>query len=447
MHRRKRAGYGDHMTGRLSEAFAAAADFLSRQDPRADPPEHVGRLLAATGLDRDIGGEDGTRRSDTIGLLRAAARFGGVFRLRSRAAPGMAFFGGFAAPDPARSDAESLRVSLSGAGITPSEAFRACIGEGIEYVAQFETHRLRTGNARDAEAWNRRTYPPELFEWTGQVDGIDWVEAECLSDGESFWIPAPLAMRSASPPSEVDARRWAVGNGCAAGPTAAAARCAALYETIERDAVALWWRGGRPPLEVSQPELDALGATELLAVVRQGQADYETTVLQIPCDFGLTCLAAFSFDHEGGFAGGYACHPDPQRACRSAIREMCQMELGNEIIAARQDSSGSAAPAADAPGRERRDLVTPDAPAFRPAGPSSLALQGVPAFGEVVARLAEAGFQAYAVDFIEPASEIPVAKIVVPGLQPYPSSFVTRRLVASMTEYTDSAYAPHIDLF
>lgn len=123
------------------------------------------------------------------------------------------------------------------------------------------------------------------------------------------------------------------------------------------------------------------------------------------------------------------------------------MELDNEIIAARQDSSGSAAPAADAPGRERRDLVTPDAPAFRPAGPSSLALQGVPAFGEVVARLAEARFQVYAVDFIEPASEIPVAKIVVPGLQPYPSSFVTRRLVASMTEYTDSAYAPHIDLF
>jgi len=280
MHRRKRAGYGDHMTGRLSEAFAAAADFLSRQDPRAGPPEHVGRLLAATGLDRDIGGEDGTRRSDTIGLLRAAARFGGVFRLRSRAAPGMAFFGGFAAPDLARSDAESLRVSLSGAGITPSEAFRACIGEGIEYVAQFETHRLRTGNARDAEAWNRRTYPPELFEWTGQVDGIDWVEAECLSDGESFWIPAPLAMRSASPPSEVDARRWAVGNGCAAGPTAAAARCAALYETIERDAVALWWRGGRPPLEVSQPELDALGATETKITVTNDLDEYTIASLR-----------------------------------------------------------------------------------------------------------------------------------------------------------------------
>jgi YcaO cyclodehydratase, ATP-ad Mg2+-binding len=55
--------------------------------------------------------------------------------------------------------------------------------------------------------------------------------------------------------------------GCAAGVTVAAATLRALLELIERDAVALWWRGGRRGRAIGSDDEAGRAAAELLAQV------------------------------------------------------------------------------------------------------------------------------------------------------------------------------------
>ncbi len=430
-----------------SSIFIAAANLLSGGLSTNDATFNtkVVHLLDNMGLNLANGqSEDEVVRRDWIGLLRAAADFGTIFRLRSHSAPGLVFFGGFTAPTAKNCDiSPEPSVSISGAGETAAEAFRACIGEGVEYAAQFatpETH-LRAGTPADAISWNGGAHVPSVLDWIGTNKVIDWIRAEQLRDGREIWLPACLVLRLQ------DDKRWAVGSGCAAGPTLAAARRAAFFEIIERDAVAMWWRGGRELRTITPDQRATLGADDLLDRIRQGQHDRITSLFQIKCDFGLTCVAAVSFDMYGrDFAGGYACNSDPTQACRSAIREMCQMELGNNILAAKLARAQDISSAADHVIYHRSTVIRPDAPQLKAVVPAFMPAEETLDFEEAVTRLAAAGFESYAVDLTTKRSGVPVMKIVVPGLQPYPSTFVTPRLASAMSARNDSAGVPEVDL-
>jgi len=81
-------------------------------------------------------------------------------------------------------------------------------------------------------------------------------------------------------------------------------------------------------------------------------------------------------------------------------------------------------------------------------GPASL--QGLQTLdpSDVLSRLASAGFHAYAADLTRPEFAVPVARVIVPGLQPYPSTFVSSRLAeASSAASHKTPYASGIDLF
>ena len=429
--------------------FRAAADFLSGKlfgDHDAQISS-VGQLLDSVGLgveNRHAAAEPG--RLDSARLLRVAAEFDGFFRLRSRQAPGVAFFGGLITPrDIDGSRLPEMTISISGAGQSLGEAFRSCVGEGVEYVAQFMRRdvAIRSGTMQDAADWNGRPHTAAMVHWIGMEDqAIDWIAAERISDGHELWIPACLALR----PTNSD--RWAVGSGCAAGPTSADALKSAMLEVIERDAVAMWWRGGRSLAAVTDDQRAALGVDHLLDWVRQGGTDRVTTLYQIQCDFGPVCLAAVSSDTDGGqFAGGYACHVDPVLACRSAIREMCQMELGNEIVANRLARSGQPASETDVSILNRQASIRIDGQQFRCDRNADLEIQDQRTPEEIASALATAGYEAYFVDLTMDHFGVPVAKVVVPGLQPYPSGYQTPRLTKSIAERINSDHASEVDLF
>src|SRR5262249_58903961 len=75
-----------------------------------------------------------------------------------------------------------------------------------------------------------------LFDPAGE---IDWIEGSDLLQGESCWVPAEIVHTDYALP-QPDGYFLAGSNGLASGNHRVEAVNAALYELVERDAVACW---------------------------------------------------------------------------------------------------------------------------------------------------------------------------------------------------------------
>ena len=120
----------------LSELFARAADCLSaRPAPRF--PTMSPRLLQS--LEYASEPDTADLRANRTALLRAAAQFSRVFQLSAPEAPGLVFFGGEVDPSTIAPDhAQAPLTGVGGMGLSMRTAFESCIGEGVEYLSQFE---------------------------------------------------------------------------------------------------------------------------------------------------------------------------------------------------------------------------------------------------------------------------------------------------------------------
>ena len=216
------------------QTFLAAAEILAHGGP-GDP--------AAASLLAQLGYDDGRSEAvpHRVAMLRAAGAFRRIFTLASPDAPGLTVLG-------ATADAE---IAVSGAGTTFRDAFEACVGEGVEALSRCalpgqEVARLAIDEAlADATpAWRSVWEGLQPYRRHPSAREIDWVRAVDLSDGSGVWVPADLCLRRTLPARQIDPP-WPLSTGCAAAPDRAAATLAGLLELVERDAVALWWRGGR----------------------------------------------------------------------------------------------------------------------------------------------------------------------------------------------------------
>jgi ribosomal protein S12 methylthiotransferase accessory factor YcaO len=109
--------------------------------------------------------------------------------------------------------------------------------------------------------------------------------------------------------------------GVAAGETLAEAKIAALYERIERAALALWWGGGLVARMAHLP-------TPLLAQYRQAQRQRRSMLWHLPLMDSVTICLVLTDDGGGGqIAMGTAAHSDPNRAADAALREALQAEI------------------------------------------------------------------------------------------------------------------------
>ena len=101
------------------------------------------------------GAAEPSETRNRIALLQAAAKFSDVFQLVSRDAPGVMFFGAdISAAGVDATFSHQARLSASGAGLSLRQAFESCVGEGVEYLSQFETasDRLQRGAIEDGLA-------------------------------------------------------------------------------------------------------------------------------------------------------------------------------------------------------------------------------------------------------------------------------------------------------
>ncbi len=425
------------MAPSLRQRLTEAADAM---EAGAVPPRLAG-LLHGLGYDDENGDRAGRAR-----MLRAAAKLRRIFRISVPDAPGLIFFGGEADPAAIGGLPAGLPVgNLAGSGLTPARAFEACVGEGVEYLSQFlrSDDRLEHSPRRPVGDRHADGFIASVLRFceVGETQPIAWIPARNLRDDADTWFPLDLCYRRAE-----DKRNFVpplkLSTGCAAGPTREAAMLRAVLELIERDAVALWWRGGRRGRPVAGEGAAGRAAAELRSQLRQGATQRRDWLLDITTDLGIPVVAALSASRDGyGLAFGFGARMTLADAARAAIFELCQVELGQHVIAAKLRESGDAA-LNDSDRRQLRRATLFDTricQLLQPAGTAAaeapdISPQPGAALALLVDRLARAGITPYAVDLTRADLAIPVVRVMAPGLQLEPCQITGERLSLAIGE-------------
>jgi ribosomal protein S12 methylthiotransferase accessory factor len=420
----------------LADRLEAAAATLAESVGGAVNPRNSSLL-------RYLGYDDGDRaQAEGRGrMLRAAALLRRLFLLPVPDAPGLIFFGGEADPAALSEWHAGLPLgNLAGSGLSPQRAFESCVGEGIEYLSQFVQagDPSEMGPLNDYSRVNDRPVGEFISRLlaASKVDAnrsIAWVQAHRLTTGASMWIPLDLCYRRRA--SEQDFKPpLKLSSGCAAGPTVEAATLRGLLELIERDAVALWWRGGRRGRSIASGTEAARAAEDLLADLRQGSTERRTWLLDITTDIEVPTIAAMSARSDGyGFAFGFGARLNLADAARAAIFELCQVELGQHVVAAKRHESGDAAlNEGDLRQIRRRTLLdTRSCVLLHPEAPgdsASTELSPASSLQDVIERLEARDISVHAIDLTRPQFGIPVVRALAPALQLEPCEIVGARL-------------------
>ncbi|HET6185225.1 MAG TPA: YcaO-like family protein [Acetobacteraceae bacterium] len=399
-------------------------------------------------LDVDIGQFriQGNRHRDE--LIRVALRLGALFRLPAPDAPTLCFLGGRAEADAIGPAGRGvLAGNIAGAGLDWSRAFETCVGEAAEFWGQVGAAHLPTrvqaaGGVLEGAAPALRRFLAGVLEASGvgRAAAVACTEARRMSDGAVVAVPVDLCVRRA--PGERDfTPPLKLGTGCGAGATAEAAALHGLLELIERDAVALWWRGGTPARALPAGSTVVRGAAALLHWLRAGNGERRTWLLDVTSDLGVPVVVALSARAGGrGLAYGAACRPHIADAAAAALIELCQMELGQHLAQAKLMAGGAATlTAGDRLHLHRAEMLDPacctllhptlgetvfwEAPETDDAGELLRCL---------VALLERRGIETYAVALTRSELDIPVVRVIAPGLQLDPCELVSPRLARAI---------------
>lgn len=427
----------------MSELFARAAALLRGEELNATGDHDAEDLLRALDYAAVAGGSHCDPQSaNRASLLMAASRFARVFELAAPDAPGLVSFG--AQFDPALADLlheGSPIVGVSGVGLSLQEAFQGCIGEGIEYLSQLQTEgdvllkspiddctgKLGPLATELVAILSERCMQPER--------ALSWFRATRATDGSEVLLPADICLRR--PPAQREfTPPYPLSIGSAAGPSREAAALHGLLELIERDAAALWWRGGQLGRSISPQHEAGIAAEELLRQLRRTATSRRRTwLLDITTDVGVPSVVAISCRADGsGFAFGLAARPRLEAAVRSAITEMCQGELADAVVATKRSELGDAALNAQDRTHLRRAMINAhQCILLQPVEERATYLpihstEASHIFGLIVERLDKLGIETFCLDLTRPFFGVPVVRVIAPGLQLEPSEIVTARL-------------------
>jgi ribosomal protein S12 methylthiotransferase accessory factor len=255
---------------------------------------------------------------------------------------------------------------------------------------------------------------------------IDWIEGSDLLRGGSYWIPAEIVHTDYALPRP-DGYFLAGSNGLASGNHRVEAINAALYELVERDALALWMAlslGQRTRCLLDLASVDDPDCHTLLD--RYEAARITVRVWNVTTDIGIAAFLCEIRDLAPGDPRvlhrfhGSGCHADRGIALVRALTEAAQTRL--TYIAGIRDDLSPAEYAA-VPGDDVRDALL-DALA-REHAPGSF--RAVPSFADddltedlrwALGRLAKVGIErVVAIDLTRPEFDIPVVRLVIPRLE------------------------------
>ncbi len=383
--------------------------------------------------------------------LRIARKLPRFFELPHPTAPGMSFIGAEIDPSVYIPGYPGESTSASGRGLQRMPGILSCLGEASETLSQQlwgdETFvEGRTAPSLIGMNDRGRSFMLEAagHKAQGAAHAISWQQIIKLRDQTRSWAPATLCYRYPQTTRVSITPRVRAGTGCGAGATLDDAQAHGILELIERDAVALWWLGGRQARRVPQFIKDASGADAMIAQLRRRKIDRVQWLLDLTTEFGIPTIASLSCDRSGStLACGFASRLSWEAAIQAAILEMCQMEFAVHIVLLKKAREGEYALSGDdwTHLARCRDIVVSQirplqedhaAPARAQTERSADIIENPPMAGtksrRLAAQLGMFGYETFFLDLTREALGVPTVKVFVPGLQPLPSSFGTRRL-------------------
>ncbi|WP_458106550.1 YcaO-like family protein [Arthrobacter sp. R3-55] len=229
------------------------------------------------------------------------------------------------------------RVSLGTTFGDSRQAWIAAVAEGMErYCGNFIPGELPdqhyfTGTARELEASGRTAVGlqelPQFAGWQLEQEAFPyrnlehdtptlWTACTREPDKAEVWLPASLTLLNWRQRRFRDLPRIHHLNyaGIATGQGPADAANRAVLETVERDALELWWHLGGPTRGIRTASVP--GLVEAMEGCR-----LQYWVVEMPSEFA-PCMAALVFDPDTGlYAAGFSCKNDPAEAARKAVLE------------------------------------------------------------------------------------------------------------------------------
>jgi ribosomal protein S12 methylthiotransferase accessory factor len=218
-------------------------------------------------------------------------------------------------------------------------------------------------------------------------------------------------------------------NGCAAGNTIEEAILQGFLELVERDAYAIWWYNR---LRAPEIDLDKLGDSYVCdlraAFAAMGR---DVWALNVTTDIGIPVVIAVAHWKDEGrefieVAAG--AHFDPRIATLRAMTELNQF-LAIERLRGRPEEDGDGYGNDPLPLRKHAYL--------RPEGKASFGRSPFKDFATrdrreqvraCVAHMAKKGFEVLVLDQTRPDIEVPVVRVIVPGLRHFYRRFGPGRL-------------------
>lgn len=330
-----------------------------------------------------------------------------------------------------RPNSRSLAVS-QGKGLTLAAAEASGLMESVEsFHAERITAPLKLASSNELRG-SHRLADVDRLPWTANSRfhpelKLLWIEGHDLVADAPTWVPYELVHTDFTLPKPSGSGCFpATSNGLASGNHRLEATSHAISEVVERDATSLWVLGGEPAARrrLDLGSVDDPGCRWVLdAYEREG---FDVGVWETTTDVGMPAFTCVIVPRpQGGlrhqFANsGMGCHPRREVALLRALTEAAQSRL--TVISGSRDDNPRAryehvrdadqlATFRDHLADTVADRDFADVPTFDGA-----------TFAEDVTweleRLTAAGIeQVIAVDLTKPEFDIPVMRVVVPGLE------------------------------
>jgi YcaO-like protein with predicted kinase domain len=332
-----------------------------------------------------------------------------------------------------RPNSRSLAVS-QGKGVDLDAARASGVMETIElYHAERITLPLKLASYDELRYSHPIAHPDRLPRIaTGRFTPdtpLLWVEGVDVCSARPLWVPYELVHQNYTLPLPPGTGCFVLSsNGLASGNVPGEAVAHGLCEVIERDAKSLWRLSTLEGQDATGIQLDTITDPVCRGLLdAYERAQVAVGVWDMTSDVGVAAFTCVIVDRQDnpfrplGPAEGMGCHPRREVALCRALTEAAQARL--TLIAGSRDDNGRtryrsarlASLSQYALGRlaSRRARDFAEVPSREHANP-------VAEVGHLIEALNRAGFeQVVVVDLTKPEIGIPVARVIVPGLEPY----------------------------
>jgi YcaO-like protein with predicted kinase domain len=363
--------------------------------------------------------------SDTLARVRPLAARMGITRLGN--ITGLDRIG-IPVAVAVRPNSRSVAVS-QGKGLDLPQAMASALMEACEGFHAEDVGAVGVAAYRDLARSATVVDPAALCAGTRKFDAgaaVSWVEGNDLLREEPCWVPAEIVHTDYTLPRP-DGYFLAGSNGLASGNHLIEAINAALYELVERDAVALWIAQPLRRRAACALDLSSVDDPDCRALLsRYEAAEIAVRVWNVTTDIGIAAFLCEIRDISAGDPRrpsrfhGSGCHADRAIALARALTEAAQTRL-TYIAGIRDDLSPAEYRAT--PDDEIRDALLDALACETPPTP----LEAAPSFVTddlaedlrwALGRLSAIGIErVVAVDLTRPEFMIPVVRVVIPGLE------------------------------